>query len=134
MPKTTTHTRLKQYECGELHFTGKASNDYYDRHVVFDHSVSTHDASQRERFEAVSRSLRDLLAQRWILTEQTYEQENAKRVYYLSMELLIGRTLVNNVISLGVEQFVRENLQADARDDWTGVIEAEPDAGLGNGG
>jgi hypothetical protein len=44
----------------------------------------------------VARSLRDLLPQRWLLTEQTYEAANAKRVYYLSMEFLIGRSLINN--------------------------------------
>ena len=50
------------------------------------------------------------------------------------MEFLIGRTLVNNIINLGVEQFVRDDLQSDPRQDWTEVIETEPDAGLGNGG
>ncbi len=72
--------------------------------------------------------------QRWLLTQQTYDVENPKRVYYLSMEFLIGRTLVNNIINLGVEDYVRSDLQSDPRQDWTGVIEAEPDAGLGNGG
>src|SRR5262245_32864124 len=125
---------LKQYECGEFHFTGKAKNDHYDRHVVFDHVVSLENASQRERFEAVARSLRDLLTQRWLLTQQTHDRENPKRVYYLSMEFLMGRTLVNNIINLGVEKFVREALQSDPRQDWKAVIEPEPDAGLGNGG
>src|SRR5262245_5963474 len=50
------------------------------------------------------------------------------------MEFLIGRTLINNIINLGVEQFVRDNLQSDPRQDWKEVIETEPDAGLGNGG
>jgi starch phosphorylase len=122
---------LKQYESGAFRFAGK---DYYDRHLVFDHVVAAQDASQRERFEAVARSLRDLLTQRWLLTQQTQDRANPKRVYYLSMEFLIGRSLVNNIINLGVEQFVRDDLQSDPRQDWTGVIDTEPDAGLGNGG
>ena len=101
---------------------------------MFDHAVSLENASQRERFEAVARVLRDLLTQRWLLTQQAHDRENPKRVYYLSMEFLIGRTLVNNVINLGVEQFLRQDLRSDPRQDWRQVIETEPDAGLGNGG
>jgi glycogen phosphorylase len=82
-------------------------------------------ASDRERFEDVARALRDLLTQRWLLTEQTYEQTNSKRVYYLSMEFLIGRTLIHNIINLGVEQFVRDNLRSDPRQNWTEVLDAE---------
>src|SRR4029077_16239466 len=110
------------------------NGDTYDRHLVFDHAVTPEHASQRERFEAVARSLRDLLTQRWLLTQQTHDRLNPKRVYYLSMEFLIGRTLVNNIINLGVEQFVRDDLRSDPRQDWTAVLETEPDAGLGNGG
>ena len=119
------------YQRGPLSFTDTYN---YDRHVVFDHAVSMESASARERFEAVARVLRDLLTQRWLLTEQTYERANAKRVYYLSMEFLIGRTLINNIINLGVEQFVRDDLRSDAGQNWTEVMDAEPDAGLGNGG
>lgn len=134
MTRTSAPKKLKQYECGAFRFTDKVDPDYYDRHLVFDHAVSVEHASQRERFEAVARSLRDLLTQRWLLTQQTHDQQNPKRVYYLSMEFLIGRTLVNNIINLGVEQFVRDDLQSDPRQDWKEVIESEPDAGLGNGG
>src|SRR5262249_31112512 len=122
---------LKQYECGPLTFRG---SDFYDRHVVFDHGISLEQASQRERFEGVALALRDLLAQRWLRTQQTHTEANAKRVYYLSMEFLIGRTLMNNMLNLGVEEYVRQDLRSDPRQDWTEVVEQEPDAGLGNGG
>jgi starch phosphorylase len=125
---------LKQYECGGFHFGDVAHPDNYDRHLVFDHVVAVENASQRERFEAVARTLRDILTQRWLLTQQTHDSENPKRVYYLSMEFLIGRMLVNNIINLGVEGFVRSDLQSDPRQDWKDVLETEPDAGLGNGG
>ena len=129
--KETGKSTLALYECGPLHFGG---SDAYDRHLVFDHGVTLERASQRERFEAVARALRDLLTQRWLLTEQTYEQSNAKRVYYLSMEFLLGRMLLNNILNLGVEQLVRDDLRSDPRQDWTEVVDTEPDAGLGNGG
>jgi starch phosphorylase len=125
---------LKQYECGGFRFTEKADAEYYDRHLVFDHAVAPENAGHRERFEAVARSLRDLLTQRWLLTKETHDRENPKRVYYLSMEFLIGRTLVNNIVNMCVEEFAREDLRSDPRQDWKEVIEAEPDAGLGNGG
>src|SRR5262249_19551019 len=125
---------LKQYEGTAFRFPDRAGVDYYARHLMFDHAVSMENASQRERFEAVARSLRDLLTQRWVLTQQTHDKENPKRVYYLSMEFLIGRTPVNNIINLGVEEFVRADLQSDPRQDWKEVLETEPDAGLGNGG
>jgi len=125
---------LKQLECGPFKFSRNGAIDYYDRHLLFDHVVAAEQADRRERFEALARSVRDLLSQRWLKTEQTYDEQDPKRVYYLSMEFLIGRTLVNNIINLRVEDFVRADLCSDPRHDWTAVIETEPDAGLGNGG
>ena len=122
---------IARYQCGPLRV---GDTDSYDRHVVFDHAVSLENATHRERFEAVARALRDLLTQRWLHTEETYERANEKRVYYLSMEFLIGRTLIHNIINLGVQQLVKDDLRSDPRQDWTEVIDAEPDAGLGNGG
>src|SRR6476660_381905 len=134
MSNVLTQKQLKQYENGALRFTDREDFDEYDRHLVFDHVVSEHDANQRERFEAVARSLRDLLTQRWLKTQETHDRENPKRVYYLSMEFLVGRSLVNNILNLGVESFVREDLCSDPRADWPELLEQEPDAGLGNGG
>ena len=66
---------------------------------MFDHIIDPKRADPREQFEAAAHALRDFLSQRWLLTEQTYERKNPKRVYYLSMEFLIGRSLANNVIN-----------------------------------
>ena len=87
----------------------------------------------RERFEAFARSVRDVLSQRWVRTEETYERENPKRVYYLSMEFLIGRSLANNVTNLLLDP-VAQQVVAQKHLDWLGLLEQEPDAGLGNGG
>ena len=87
----------------------------------------------RERYEAVARSVRDVLSQRWVRTEKTYERENPKRVYYLSMEFLLGRSLANNIMNLLLDREV-QHVVAEKGLDWLGVLEQEPDAGLGNGG
>jgi glucan phosphorylase len=77
--------------------------------------------------------VRDVLSQRWVLTETSYDRENPKRVYYLSMEFLIGRSLGNNIANLFLDSAVKRAVtQRDL--DWLGLIEEEPDAGLGNGG
>jgi len=106
----------------------------YAEHLCFDHLIAADEATQGERFASLARSLRDLLAERWLLTQQTYDRVNPKRVYYLSMEFLIGRVLVNNLINLGVERSIRDGLQADPHHRWEQMLESEPDAGLGNGG
>src|SRR4029453_11959470 len=72
-------------------------------------------------------------SQRWIKTENTYTKENPKRVYYLSMEFLIGRSLANNLTNLLLDPLAKQ--VAKAKDlDWLGLLEQEPDGGLGNGG
>jgi starch phosphorylase len=123
---------LKQYECGPVRFAGDP-NASYERHLVFDNVVEPAAATPRQRFQAVARSLRDLLSQRWLKTRSTHNRENPKRVYYLSMEFLIGRSLTNNIVNLMVEPLVREAIQRDGLDPVQ-VAEKEPDAGLGNGG
>ena len=90
---------LQRYGCGPIQFTGD-ENALYERHLLFDHVVEVKAANVREAYEAFARSVRDALSQRWIRTEDTYDRENPKRIYYLSMEFLIGRSLANNIANL----------------------------------
>jgi glycogen phosphorylase len=123
---------VRQYGCESISLVG-TDNAFYERHLVFDRAIDPKVASVRERFEAFSHSVRDILAQRWVLTKNTYERENAKRIYYLSMEFLIGRSLANNVTNLLLDPLVQQAVQEKSI-DWLELIEQEPDAGLGNGG
>ena len=122
----------QQYSCGSIPFVG-TENSLYERHLVFDRAIDPKVASARERFEAFSHAVRDVLAQRWVKTKTTYERQNAKRIYYLSMEFLIGRSLANNVTNLLLDPLVQQAVQEKGI-DWLELIEEEPDAGLGNGG
>ncbi len=105
----------------------------YERHLVSDHVVDSASASDRQQFEALASALRDLITPRWLETQRTYEREDPKRVYYLSMEFLLGRSLMNNISNLRLEPLIREVLDRKGL-DLGRLVEAEPDAGLGNGG
>src|SRR5262245_34371083 len=123
---------LAQYGCGPVQLTG-TGDALYERHLMFDDVIDPGAAGPRERYEAVARSVRDVLSQRWVRTEATYEHQNPKRIYYLSMEFLIGRSLANNITNLLLGPAAK--LAATNRSlDWMGLLEEEPDAGLGNGG
>ena len=93
---------LEQYECGPVAFSGTPDASY-ERRLVFDHVVRPEQSDSRQRFEAVAWALRDLLSQRWLKTDETYDRANPKQVYYLSLEFLIGRSLANNILNLRVE-------------------------------
>jgi glycogen phosphorylase len=126
-----TASLLKQYGCGAIQFTG--TDGLYERHLLFDNIKDLRAMGDRERFEAVARSVRDVLSQRWVLTEKTYERENPKRVYYVSMEFLIGRSLANNVSNLLLDPLVVQSAE-QKKIDLLSLLQQEPDAGLGNGG
>jgi starch phosphorylase len=122
---------LKQYGCGPVEFMG--TDGLYERHLHFDNVIDEKLIGPHERFEAVARSIRDVLSQRWVLTDKTYEQTNPKRVYYLSMEFLLGRSLANNVTNLLLDPLVTRTAEQKSV-DLSSLLEQEPDAGLGNGG
>jgi len=106
---------------------------WIDRYVLCNHLLNPSAAMSRQKFEATARFIRDLVAHRWARTRLSRAEAKAKRVHYLSMEFLLGRTLRNNMMNLAAEPIVRHAMQ---REDWNldALIEEEPDAGLGNGG
>ena len=124
------HADLMEY--GPVRFHSDP-NSLYDRHLVFDYAIDPDLATPRERYEAVARSLRDLLALRWLRTKKSHYKLDPKRAYYLSMEFLIGRSLANNVSNFLLDPAM---LQAcgEKNIDWYELLDQEPDAGLGNGG
>src|ERR1700746_3333916 len=127
-----TEKLIAKYGCGPVHFSGR-DEALYERHLLFDSGVDVAAATARDQFEALARSVRDVLSQRWLLTEKTYEERNPKRLYYLSMEFLIGRSLANNVTNLLLSPLTNQFIK-DKKLNLLEILEQEPDAGLGNGG
>ena len=90
-------------------------------------------ATARDQYTAFAHAVRDRLVERWISTQEEYSRQNTKRVYYLSLEFLIGRLLGNNVINLKADQLCRDALK-EFGINWNDLRDFETDAGLGNGG
>src|SRR5574344_742776 len=90
-------------------------------------------ATPRDQYTAFAHCVRDRLIERWLETQATYYRKNVKRVYYLSLEFLIGRLLGNNVINLKMEQQCADALKEYGL-NWNSLRDFEVDAGLGNGG
>lgn len=90
-------------------------------------------ALAEEIYQAAVFSLRDLITDKWIKTHDTYSEKDAKIVYYLSMEFLMGRFLGNALINMGMNTVIKE-VFAELGIDYNTVEDAEPDPGLGNGG
>src|SRR5690606_35759875 len=90
-------------------------------------------ASDRDLYMSTAWAVRDQLAERWASTQRRYERDNVKRVYYLSLEFLMGRSLGNALLNLGLRDPAAEALQPMGY-RVEELEEMEPDAGLGNGG
>jgi len=105
----------------------------FNRHLHFtlvkDRNVST----PRDYYFALAHTVRDHLTSRWIRTQQYYYEKDPKRVYYLSLEYYIGRSLTNTMVNLGIQSEVDEALYQLGL-DIEDLEELEQDAGLGNGG
>lgn len=105
----------------------------FAEHLKYTIGVDRHTATDHDRYMALAYAVRDRLIDQWMHTQRTHHQKNVKRVYYLSLEFLMGRAMGNNVINLGMQHEVREAL-TDLGYDWEELREQEVDAGLGNGG
>ena len=91
------------------------------------------DASQQQIYQAVAFAVKDYVVDRWAASQAEFEKQDAKTVYYLSMEFLMGRALGNNIINLKANKEIRKALE-ELGLDLDVIEDQEPDAALGNGG
>jgi glycogen phosphorylase len=103
------------------------------RHLQLSLGKDKYSATAYDRYLAVAYAVRDRLIERWIQTQHTYYRQDVKRIYYLSMEFLMGRTLGNTILNLGMDEIVEKAL-FDLSLDMEEVRNMELEAGLGNGG
>src|SRR5438270_1966354 len=105
----------------------------FTNHLLYSLAKDQYSATLRDRFMSLAMTVRDRLIERWISTQQRYYRKDAKRVYYLSAEFLMGRALANNLINLGLSEVARDAMRM-MNLDIADLLEQEVDAGLGNGG
>jgi starch phosphorylase len=123
---TPSNNRLRGMDCRSL---GESMVD----HLEFSLAKDEFSATPHDRFLSVALTVRDRLIERWLCTQQTYYRRDARRVYYFSLEFLIGRTLGNGLINLGIFAEVAQALR-ELGVDLEEIRGEEADAGLGNGG
>jgi starch phosphorylase len=105
----------------------------FNRHLHFTLVKDRNVATPRDYYFALAHTVRDHLVSRWIRTQQYYYEKDPKRVYYLSLEYYVGRSLTNTMVNLGIQSEVDESLYQLGL-DIEDLEELEQDAGLGNGG
>lgn len=116
-----------------LAVSAPALRESIERHARYSQAQPWESLSIRQIFECVSLAVRDLMIDQRLETERCYRQAHAKQLYYLSIEYLLGRMLVNNLSNLGIYDLCRDTLRQMGA-DLELVAESEPDAALGNGG
>ncbi|MCF7940921.1 MAG: glycogen/starch/alpha-glucan phosphorylase [Spirochaetia bacterium] len=105
----------------------------YAEHLKYSIGSDRYSATDHDRFMALAYTVRDRIMHQWTHTLQTHHDRHVKRIYYLSLEFLMGRAMTNNVINLGLEKEVRTALN-ELGYTYEEIIEHEVDAGIGNGG
>ncbi len=107
--------------------------DLIEHHIRFSAAKRQAEMSRRDWYHVTALAVRDLLVERMVATRTRFERSGAKKLYYLSLEYLIGRSLESNLFNLGVIEACREFLAVNGV-DLQPLFEEEADAGLGNGG
>ena len=105
----------------------------FTNHLLYSLAKDQYSATELDRYMSLALTIRDRLIERWISTQQRYYRKDAKRIYYLSAEFLMGRALANNLINLGLYDTTRDAMKM-LNLNLGDVLEQEVDAGLGNGG
>ena len=101
--------------------------------LKYNQDADVYHTTKEGRYEAIAYAIRDRIIHQWDLSRKTQRAKHSKRVYYMSLEFLMGRAMTNNIINLGIEKQVKDAL-ASLGYDYEELADTEPDAGLGNGG
>ncbi len=102
-------------------------------HLEFTQAKDKYSATKHDYYKSIAYTIRDRLFERWIETQQTYYDKKAKRVYFISMEYMLGRLLGSSLLNLGITKVTDEALW-ELGLNLEDLVESECDAGLGNGG
>ena len=102
-------------------------------HLAYSSSKNPPNATTRDWFQTAAHVVRDRMVERWMETMQRYYEQDAKRIYYLSLEFLVGRTLSNAMLNLELDEQLKSALY-ELGQEYEKVAEIESDAALGNGG
>lgn len=102
-------------------------------HLTFSAFKTSNASTPRDWYNSASHTVRDHVVERWVKTAENYDDQDPKRVYYLSLEFLIGRMLSNAALNLGIHDELKEGLSSLGR-ELENAVEMETDAALGNGG
>ncbi|KAM9344919.1 glycogen phosphorylase, brain form [Symphorus nematophorus] len=134
-PPLTDQERRKQISVRGIAGLGDVAEikKSFNRHLHFTLVKDRNVATPRDYYFALAHTVRDHLVGRWIRTQQYYYEKDPKRVYYLSLEFYMGRTLQNTMINLGLQNACDEAIYQLGL-DMEELQEIEEDAGLGNGG
>ncbi len=119
-----------------IHFKGMKEKDIWRgflNNLEYNIAKDEYTLTQHDQFLSLAYTIRERLIERWILTQQTYHKQNVKRLYYLSLEFLLGRLLADNVLNLDLNEECTKAMKKLGL-DYEQIRDSEPDAGLGNGG
>ena len=114
------------------HTSESIAQDFAE-HLKYSQDADIFHTTKEGRYTALAFTVRDRIIHQWNLSRKTQRENNAKRVYYLSLEFLMGRAMTNNIINLGIEKEVNKALSSLGY-TYEELYDVEPDAGLGNGG
>jgi len=116
-----------------VEMTSNGLREDYEWHMRYTLAKYGERATPRDQYTAFAYAVRDRIVERWMETQERYHKQNERRVYYLSLEFLMGRLLGNNVINLKIDRQCSEALKEHGI-NWNSLRDFETDAGLGNGG
>ncbi len=135
MEKVESQTGQKTSLSSDLHFptTVKAIRDNIIHHLLSFQGRDPERSGAKDVYKALAYTMRDIMVEKWISTQKTFYAKEKKRVYYLSLEFLIGRSLGNSMTNLGVFRAARKAVE-DLGFDMAEIRDQEEDAALGNGG